>query len=268
MSMYLDYWGLQHYPFDDVAEAEFFFQSDMIEMLSDDLRQAILRRRGAVAMTGEIGCGKTTISQRVLLNLPPERFDIAWITNARLQPEQMMLEIARQLNLPLESADRNSVMEQIQHHLTRNADQGRDSVICIDEAQCVPSLDTFEELRLLLNFQLGNRFLITLLLVGQPELQRMISELPQLQQRMALNLTIGQYQPKDLTRYMLHRLRVAGCRRPVLTRQAAESIFRHTSGVPRRVNHLMDRCLTIGMRQKARIIDNRLVAVTTQLYPC
>ncbi|MDX8413769.1 MAG: AAA family ATPase [Mariprofundales bacterium] len=266
--MYLDYWGLNSHPFDDVSDSRFFFPSQTIATVGEDLHEAIVRRRGLVVLTGEIGCGKTTICQRTLLNLDPDRYNIAWITNPRLDPEQLMIEIGIQLGFSCSADDRNGLLAQLRQHMVANVESDRDTVICLDEAQCVPSLDTFEELRMLLNFQLANRFLVTLLLVGQPELQTMLADLPQLQQRAALNLNIGRYSRQDGIRYLLSRLRAAGCTRPILTKTAAEELYRHTLGVPRRMNHLMDRCLTLGMRQSVRLVDQKLVATTVQLYPC
>jgi len=266
--MYLDYWGLRRHPFDDVADNSFFFSSKAITTVGEDLHEAIIRRRGLVILTGEIGCGKTTICQHVLLKLTSDRYNIAWITNPRLEPTQMMVEIGSQLGFSFAAADRNGLLEQLRKHMVENVESNRDTVICIDEAQSVPSLDTFEELRMLLNFQLANRFLVTLLFVGQPELQVMLADLPQLQQRAALNLHIGRYSREDGIRYLLSRLRAAECSRPILTRQAADELYRHTLGVPRRMNHLMDCCLTLGMRQSARLVDHKLVATTVQLYPC
>ncbi len=266
--MYLDYWGLNQYPFDDVSDSRFFYPSHAVEVVGDDLREAIVRRRGLVVLTGEIGCGKSTLCQRMLLQLPDSRYQIAWITNARLSPEQMMVEIGSQLGLRLSASDRNGMLEQLRGHMAENAESNRDTVICIDEAQCIPEMETFEELRLLLNFQLANRFLVTLLFIGQPELQKMIAKIPPLQQRIALNLYLGRYTQDDGIRYLLYRLRAAGCVRPVLTRQAAEAVFRHTLGVPRRMNHMMDRCLALGMRRAVRLIDSKLVEAAAQLYPC
>ncbi len=68
--------------------------------------------------------------------------------------------------------------------------------------------------------------------------------------------------------YILYRLRKAECTRPILTRQAITAIHRHTGGVPRRINHLLDRCLLVGKRESAALIDSKLVAATMQRYPC
>ncbi|MDX8395645.1 MAG: AAA family ATPase [Mariprofundaceae bacterium] len=266
--MYLDHWGLNDFPFENVPNSRYFFESDSHQILCEDLTDAILRRKGAITLTGSIGCGKSTITQRTLLNLSEERFDIALITYACLDPVEMLLEVCQQLGLEVKQQDRSSALRAIQEHLTRNAENNRDTLICIDEAQSIPSIATLEELRMLLNFQLGNRFLVSLMFVGQPEFQQLLAELPQLQQRIALNLHLGHMDLKDTMHYTLHRLRAAGCTRPILTRQAIQTIHRHTGGVPRRINHLLDRCLLLGMRQSASLLDSKLVTATMQRYPC
>lgn len=267
--MYLEHWGLSDFPFENVANPQYYYESDTHKMLCEDLLDAILRRKGAIVLTGEIGCGKSTISQRILLDLPEDRFDIALITYSRLTPIEMLHEVCQQLGLETGGQqDKTVILRTLQEHLARNAESGRGTLICIDEAQSIPSLATFEELRLLLNFQLGNQFLVSLLFVGQPELQRKIAKLPQLQQRIALNLTLGHFDLQTTMHYILHRLRKAGCSRPILTRQAIDVIHRHTCGVPRRINHLLDRCLLVGKRESAPLIDSKLVVATMQSYPC
>jgi general secretion pathway protein A len=266
--MYLEHWNLKDFPFENVNNPRYYFDSNANKMLCEDLQDAILRRKGAIVLTGDIGCGKSTISQRILLNLPEDRFDIALITYSRLTPIEMLTEVGQQLGLATSGKDKNAILKLLQEHLTANAQSGKGTLICIDEAQSIPSLETFEELRLLLNFQLGDQFLVSLLFVGQPELQHEIAKLPQLQQRIALNLNLGQLDLQNTMHYILHRLRQAGCSRPILTRQAITLIHRHTCGVPRRINHLLDRCLLVGKRESAALIDSKLVAATMQRYPC
>ncbi len=266
--MYLEYWGLKRYPFENVADPAFFYETDSEAMIIQDMTHAAMRRKGAMMLTGDIGCGKTTLIQRVLLSLPEDHFDIAYITYPCLSPVEMLREINRQLGLPTSGDNKNALLRDLQARLAENAETGRDTLVCIDEAQSIPDTDTFEELRLLLNFQLADRFLMNMLLVGQPELQRKIRQLPQLRQRIALHLRLGPLSPKDTARYILHRLRVAGCNRPILTRQAAASIYQHTRGVPRRINHLTDHCLLLGMRRGAPVINSRLIADTLERYAC
>jgi len=269
--MYLNHWKLRYFPFDGVSAPEFYYPSSGHRTIEEDLRDALHRRKGAIMLTGEIGCGKSTLSQRLLLALSPDRFDIALITYPSLSPLEMLREISSQLELELSAAattDKNLLLQTIQKHLADNAVRDRHTIVCIDEAQSIGSLATFEELRMLLNFQLGNRFLMSLLLIGQPELRQTVAQLPQLQQRLALQLHLGALDLNNTVAYLLHRLRMAGCEKPIMTRQAAEAIHRLTGGTPRRINHLFDHCLLHGMRKGTTLVDSMLVSETFQRYPC
>jgi len=267
--MYLEHWKLDDFPFDNIPSSHFYYETDDHRVLCEDLYDAIVRRRGAIVLTGNIGCGKTTTIQRVLLDLPQEQFDIALINFSSLTAVEMLFEITQQLGLKTKKyrQDKNALLQALQNHLANNASHDRDTLICIDEAQSIPDISTLEELRMLLNFQLGDRFLITLLLVGQPELQQKIAEIPQLQQRIALNVHIGKLNIQSTMYYLLHRLRQAGCKQPILTRQAVTLIYQQTQGVPRLINHVMDRCLLMGMRTSQNTIDLKLVKSSLERYP-
>lgn len=267
--MYLEHWKLDSFPFDNTPSTQFYYETPDHRILCEDLYDAIIRRRGAISLIGNIGCGKTTTIQRVLLDLPQARFDIALINFSSLSAVEMLFEITLQLGLKTTKhrGDKNALLQALQDHLAYNAAHNRDTLICIDEAQSIPDVATLEELRMLLNFQLGSRFLITLLLVGQPELQQKIAAIPQLQQRIALHLHIGKLNLQSTIHYIVHRLRKAGCKQPIITKQAAARIFQHSQGVPRVINHLMDSCLLTGMRTNTTIIDQKLVQITMQRYP-
>jgi len=266
--MYLEHWQLKQFPFENVGDPAYFFEPDGVKNMVVDLNDAIVRRKGAILLTGEIGCGKTTLIEHFLLGLDERKYDIALITYPCLEPLEMLREINLQLGLDADGDNRNDLLHSLQQHLASNATAGKDTLICIDEAQSIPSLTTFEELRLLLNFKIPDRFLLTLMFVGQPELLKKINKLPQLKQRIALHLHLGPLSEQDTTRYMLHRLDAAGSKRCILTRQAVDSVFRHTRGVPRRINHLADRCLMQGMRSGAALLDSRLVNETMKRYSC
>jgi len=266
--MYLDYWQLNTFPFESGATGNFYFATDINTMLAEDIRDAIMRRKGIITLTGPIGCGKSTLTQRLLLTLPEDEIDIALITFSMLSSLEMLEEICLQLGIEPSTRDRNGLVHSLQHHMQRNAERGRHTLVCIDEAQSVASLETFEELRLLLNFQFGENFLLTLFFIGQPELQDILTKLPQLKQRIALNLNISNLSEENTVRYILHRLYSAGCQQPMFTRQAVHTIFLKTGGVPRRINHLADRCLTVGMRSGVQLIDSKLASAVAEHYPC
>jgi general secretion pathway protein A len=144
----------------------------------------------------------------------------------------------------------------------------KDTVIIIDEAQAIQDLTTFEELRLLLNFQLNDRFLLTLILIGQPELREKINELKQFKQRLAIRFHLNPLGLDDTRKYIVHRLKIAGTEKKIFANDAYNVIWRSSHGVPRVINSICDMCLLSGFTKKLNKIDAKVVRkVVSELKP-
>ena len=146
----------------------------------------------------------------------------------------------------------------------KNLNAGKDTVIIVDEAQAIEHQETFEELRLLLNFQLNDRFLLTLLLIGQPELRERISRIKQLEQRIAIKFHLGPLKQDEVSSYVQSRLEKAGLKRNVFGDDALDAIARASKGIPREINNICDICLLLGFGSKAEEIDTDLVQKAVQ----
>jgi general secretion pathway protein A len=153
----------------------------------------------------------------------------------------------------------NLVLDNLNSALLDNARDGKDSIVIIDEAHIIEDAQIFESLRLLLNFQIPDRFLLTLILFGQPELREKIELNKQFEQRMAIKCHLANLDLKDSTNYIIHRLKVAGRDEPILTEEAMESVYEHTGGIPRRINRLCDMCLLSGFAKNLNQIDTATV---------
>ena len=136
---------------------------------------------------------------------------------------------------------------------------GKETVIVIDEAHIIKDEKIFEEMRLLLNFQLQDRFLLTLLIFGQPELRQMIEDNKQLEQRVAVKCHLESLTESDAKNYIIHRLKVAGTTEAIFSDAAIKIIFEHSGGIPRRINRLCDLCLLAGFGQKVNQINEEIV---------
>jgi general secretion pathway protein A len=147
----------------------------------------------------------------------------------------------------------------IEEVLFRNVDEGKDTLIIIDEAQLIQSERVFEELRLLLNFQLNDRYMITMVMAGQPELRERVMALPQLEQRMFLKYHLHTFDYEITKAYINYRLMAAGASRPIFTDDAVEMIYRHSFGTPRRINNICDISLLVGYQKKMEMVDSNLV---------
>ena len=141
-------------------------------------------------LTGEYGSGKTVTSRLILRILPEDIFDFAFVTNPQLSPIEMLKEICFQFGIKIPSSSyKRDYLEALNKLLYTNLDKGKHTIIIIDDAQTIMDPLTLEEVRLLLNFQLDGRFLITMLLFGQ-------TELPQLDVvRFVGRLAVGAYPP-------------------------------------------------------------------------
>ncbi len=263
--MYLEYWGLTRWPFEHEADEEFLFVHERLKRAEALIRDALARRRGAVLLTGPIGCGKTTLAEQVLLSLPEARFEIALVPFPRLSADELLWQVAEELGAePTPSLNRAGLVRAIQARIMALEERQVQPIVCIDEAQTITDEETWETLRLLLGLAFGARYTLSLLLVGQSEVEAVLRRHPALWQRIARVVRMGPLALPDTVRYILFRLRKAGCTRPILTRQAAEAIHRRTAGVPRRINNLMDRLLLAGMEEGKRLIDAALVRAVAQ----
>jgi general secretion pathway protein A len=150
---------------------------------------------------------------------------------------------------------KTKLLKELNQRFYENMNKGRDTVLIIDEAQAIRDLMAFEELRLLLNFQLNNRFLLTLLLIGQPELREKIDELKQLKQRLTLSYHLNPLNKEDTEKYIAHRLGIAGTKEKIFVGRACSTIWEDAGGVPRMINSICDMCLLVGYTKGLKEIN-------------
>ncbi|MCX5837502.1 MAG: AAA family ATPase [Deltaproteobacteria bacterium] len=252
--MYLEYWGFQKYPFDNVPDPEFMFYSPEHKEALARLVYAVKRKKGAVLLTGEIGCGKTMLSRVFIQQLAESEFDIGLITNPGLAPIEFLKEALSQLGLNSQSNSKHELLNILNIAMVDDMKKGRSTLFIIDEAQMI-SGETFEEIRLLLNFQLNDRFLLTLVLIGQPELRDKIRTYKQLDQRIANRYHLNPLNADNTRSYIAIRLEKAGQANNMFTPAAMEEIFNHSEGVPRVINNICDLALLVGFSLKLKEID-------------
>ena len=252
--MYLDYWGLNTFPFENVPDPDFMYYSPEHEEALVRLLYAVKRMKGAALLTGEIGSGKTTLSRVFIQQLPDSEFDIGLITNPSLNALDFIKEVHYQLGLESKSNSKSDLLIILNNRLLENINKGRSTLLIIDEAQLIFG-ETFEEIRLLLNFQMNDRFLMTFLLIGQPELRDMIRGYKQLDQRIAIRYHLNPLSEEETRNYIRFRLEKAGGRGEVFLDKAYQVIFNYSGGIPRKINNVCDLSLLIGFSMKVRVID-------------
>jgi len=253
-----EYWNLDEATFDNTPNPKFYFPSAKYEEGLHRSLYALAGNKGAILISGEIGCGKTLMSRELILQLPRDRYDIALIANPTFEATEFLRELLYQLGMTTDGS-KVEMLHQLNDHLLKNSQNEISTVVMIDEAQAIQDEKIFEELRLLLNFQLNDRFLLTLVLLGQPELQDRLMAIPQLAQRIAVRSHLIPFNKEETAAYVKFRLKVSGCVVERFTQEALAMIFEQTEGVPRKINTLCDWCLLLGYMNRAEKIDKSVV---------
>jgi type II secretory pathway predicted ATPase ExeA len=258
--MYEEYWGLTAKPFENTPDPRFLYHSSQHEEGLSRLLYVVREGKGAGMLTGIFGCGKTLLGRTVLGELDKDIYRTAFITNPYLSYEELLMHIVYNLgdkDLPVRKTEVliSAVLERLGEILENNLRDGKKTVIIIDEAHVIRDKNVWEEMRLLLNFQKEDRFLLTLLLLGQPELKELIDANKQFAQRIAVKCNVQSLNEEETKKYILHRLSVAGRDKPVFTEASYKLLFKKSGGIPRRINHICDMALFSGFGNNLSKID-------------
>ena len=257
--MFEQFFGLTTKPFGKTPDPSFLYESAQHREALARLEYAVEEKELGV-LVGEIGSGKTTLSRALIDGIGDSR-PIVLIINPRLTPTQLLRTIARALGLE-PARMRSDLVEQIHAKLFELYESRREPVLIIDEAQLIPSKATFDEIRLLTNFQLDHQNLLSVLLIGQPELERRLDRAPYapLRQRIGLRYHLGPLTLDDTVAYIEHRIRVAGGNRNPFSRRAMEEIHALSGGIPRLINTLATTALLDAFGDDAETIEPPRVA--------
>jgi general secretion pathway protein A len=260
--LYLEYWGFKEKPFENTPDPRFIYYSSKHEEALMRLLYAVREKKGAAMLSGECGSGKTLLSRVIMTQLLNEsnRYKVALIVNPAISKEELLAEIVYQFGQDIRKEDNKSeLLRKLNDILYKNMNSNIHNVIIIDEAQAMEDDSTFEEIRLLLNFQLNEMFLLTLLLFGQSELKDKIERIPQFKQRLAIKYHLDTLSRDETVEYIKHRCRVAGREKPVFSDKAISIIYDSSNGIPREINNICDLSLLIGLSKKSIVIDEDTV---------
>lgn len=259
--MYEKYWGLQEAPFSLTPDPRFLYMSRSHEDALMMLHYAITRNKGAAMLAGDIGLGKTTVSRKLLETLDPVHHKIVLIVNPILTPTQIYQEILDQLGVNIQSRNRQVLVQRLHVELMELYDRGQRAVLMVDEAHLIRSLGTYEELRLLLNCQMNDQFLMSLVLLGQNELISKLKKVPALEQRLSVRFALQPLNPIETGELIYHRMKVAGFMpdRSPFTPEAIHQIHKSARGAPRLILQLADNALIQAMARQEKMIDGYLI---------
>ena len=258
---YLDYYELAQEPFSNAPVSRFYFNSPQHAQALVRLTHVCSQMKGLGILVGDIGAGKTTLARRLLDSLPEREYEAALlvIIHSGVTASWLLKRIALQLGVDSPSEDKLTLLGQLYQRLASVHEAGRKAVVLIDEAQMLASRELMEEFRGLLNLEVPERKLLSLIFFGLPEIEQNLKLDAPLAQRVAMKYRLDHLNADSTEAYIKHRLRLAGAARMPFTPAAVGAIHRFSSGTPRLINTLCDNALFEGYVARAPVIDEVMI---------
>ena len=247
--MYTEFFELIEKPFSLSTSPRFLYLGEKHKEALAILRYGVMERQGFVLLTGEVGTGKTTMV-RALLSSLNTNVKYVHLANPLLSPREFISYlILSAFENKIHFKTKSEFLIAFEAFLTKVQQRNKHFLLVIDEAHKL-SFDLLEEIRLLSNLETAEEKLISIFLVGQPELNDRLSE-PRcrpLLQRISVRYHIPPLDVKETKEYVMTRLRKAGSKRSeeIFHGKTIDAIHQYSQGYPRMINILSDNALLLG----------------------
>ncbi len=245
--MYLEHFGLKEYPFRLTPDVDFLYLSSAHARAKAYMEYTVANREGFVVITGEIGCGKTTLIQKLLSELD-DSVVVAKVFQTQLDEVEFLQALLVEFGFNPFHAKKVELLDMLNTYLIEQFMERKQIVLVVDDAHNL-SLKVLEEIRLLSGLETRKEKILHTILVGQPPLNQLLElpEMEQLLQRVRLRYHLKPLSELDLREYVRHRLHVAGAANDALFAPETFAVVQeYTGGIPRLINTLCDMALTVA----------------------
>ena len=258
-NMYNEFFGLKEKPFSLSPDPHFLFLSESHRRAKNMLEYGLMSQAGFTVITGEIGAGKTTLVHNLLSKLDDD-IVTGIINNTHNSFGNLISWVLDAFDLPDTGKDNVKKLRDFTDFVLYQYSEGRRVLLVIDEAQNL-SEDMLEELRLISNINVTNDIFLQLIICGQPELINKLNQpnLAQFAQRVAVDFHVRPMRFSDTARYVLHRMKTAGCAYQAFTLDAMAGIYCYSGGIPRRINTLCDMALVYAFADGRKQVDLSMI---------
>ena len=266
--MYQHHFTLKRFPFENTLQADELFDGAAQLEARSRIRH-LLELRGIGLLTGEAGCGKTTVCRKAVGSLHTGLFRVCYVSLSTGSVLDTYNAIASEFGLPAFTA-RAPAYRAIRTEASRMVAESKQlPVLIIDEAHHLRN-EILEELRLLTNFRMDSENRLCLLLAGLTELRRRLamSAHESLAQRIVVRFHLGGFGRDEVGAYIEHRLCLAGANAPIFEPSAVEAIALASNGIPRRIDRMAHYALHAAAAVKARsVTTEHVAAAAAELSP-
>ena len=258
--MYEEFYGMKRTPFVRNIPSEELYESPAMAEAFARLNYAADRQLFAV-LTSDAGCGKSTLIRRFNDNLPKDRYILLYVSDSKLTPKWLYKSLLDQLGLEA-GFYRGDAKRLLQKQIEIIRTKEHRKVVCVlDEAHLLEK-ETLEEFRFLLNSSFDSESQMALILVGQNELwdQKLrYKRYAAIRQRIDITCILPHLDLSQTQMYIDSNLHYAGVNNPLFTEKAVEEICKSSTGIPRIINRVCEKCLTYAGQQRQRLIDEHIV---------
>ena len=250
--MYEAFWHLEQAPFVVTPDVRFLLRARSHHESLSALLTGIARETGVMVLVGDVGTGKSLLCRALCAELSPDVRSVL-VINPYLSGAELIGTILDDLGVARAGSTHGALMAALARHLLALGAEGQSVVVIVDEAQQM-SVEALEQIRILSTIDMPGKKLLQVLLVGHPELLDKLGrrELYQLDQRVGVRCRLEPLSARDTSRYVEHRLRVAGLVGALpFTRAALVELYGATRGIPRVINLVSDRALARAFSARA-----------------
>ena len=266
--MYEKFFGFEEKPFTHTPNTKFVYLSDQHNGVLRTMLYGIDSRLGFMVLTGEVGSGKTT-TIRSLCHLLSQTVEVSLILNPLVSTLDLLKSINRDFGNDWDFDSTQKQIEILNQYLLELNSQGKTAVVIIDEAQNL-STEALEMTRMLSNLVTESQKLINIILVGQPELEDILSknELRQLAQRIQIHAKLRPLTFDETTAYIQHRLNCAGKQSYAkFEGSAIKRIYKKSGGIPRIINNICDMSLLAAFSHNTFLVDKKIITQAIKEVP-
>jgi type II secretory pathway predicted ATPase ExeA len=260
---YEQHFGLTEQPFSNAADSRFFYESEQHQEAMQRILHSVETMKGLTVVLGGPGAGKTLLARRVLDKLEERGSEyeaaLLVIVHSEVGADWLLKKIATQLGVTNPADRKADLLPQLFERLGAIHEAGRKACVIIDEANMLKSRDIFEEFRGLSNLEVPGRKLISIILLGLPELQDNMACDPPLVQRIAVKVSIKPLDAVATANYVRHRMAVAGSKGDVFDPDSLQEVHRFSQGVPRLINTICDNALLESFLVKKHRVNAALI---------
>jgi len=258
--MYEELFRLNEPPFQLTPDPQFLFSSPQHARAKAYMESTVVLADGFVVLTGDIGCGKTTLLESFVAELPDDII-LAHVAQTQLSPVEFLQAMLVELGFEPFQMGKIELLTLLKKYFTEQYAEGKKILLVVDEAQNL-SPKVLEEIRLLSGIEAQKEKVLRIILAGQPELGDKLDSkrLEQLTQRVRLRFHISALSKRETRNYVQHRLNVAGANeRRLFAEDTFGRIFRYSGGIPRLVNILCDTAMLCAAADDKGVVDREML---------